>query len=114
MDTQVRTMEYHPTDGKDVPTAPIVISACGVLSPDDPCLQTSNPSGEDIWEDYAVDDESGADKDPNLALQIAEKIKELGVKYLKGGKAEDGTVIEAPKPDLALQKFQSWCFILPH
>ncbi|KAL4071718.1 peptidyl-prolyl cis-trans isomerase [Scleroderma citrinum] len=102
----VRTIENYPTDGTDVPTAPIIISACGVLSPDDPCLQTSITSGEDVWEDYAVDDESGADKDPNLALQISEKVKEIGIKYLKGTKADDGTVIESPQPGLALQKFQ--------
>lgn len=102
----VRAIENHPTDGKDVPTVPIVISASGVLSPDDLCLVNAGASDGDIWEDEAVDDETGADQDPKLARDIAEKIKQIGIGYFTGKKAGDGTIIEAPQPDLALQKFQ--------
>ncbi|KAI6002139.1 peptidyl-prolyl cis-trans isomerase [Pisolithus albus] len=103
----VRAIENHPTDGRDVPTAPIVISASGVLSPDDPAPEKADAADGDIWEDEALDDETGANQDPNLARDIAEKIKQIGVSYFTGKKAEDGTVIEEPQPDLALQKFQS-------
>lgn len=102
----VRAIENHPTDGRDVPTAPIVISASGVLSPDDPAPEKADAADGDIWEDEALDDETGANQDPNLARDIAEKIKQIGVSYFTGKKAEDGTVIEEPQPDLALQKFQ--------
>ncbi|KAI6041459.1 peptidyl-prolyl cis-trans isomerase [Pisolithus marmoratus] len=102
----VRAIENHPTDGKDVPTVPIVISASGVLSPDDPCLAEAGTSDGDIWEDDAEDDETGANQDPNLARSIAEKIKQIGVGYFTGKRAEDGTVTLKPQPDLALQKFR--------
>ncbi|KAI6165289.1 peptidyl-prolyl cis-trans isomerase [Pisolithus thermaeus] len=102
----VRAIENHPTDGRDVPTAAIVISASGTLSPDDPSLAKTDATDGDIWEDEALDDETGANQDPDLARRIAEKIKQIGVGYFTGKKAEDGAVIEKPQPDLALEKFQ--------
>ncbi|KIJ16423.1 hypothetical protein PAXINDRAFT_155115 [Paxillus involutus ATCC 200175] len=53
----VRKIENHPTTFGDVPTKPIVDTACGVLPPDDPSLNKSASSDGDNSEDYPEDDE---------------------------------------------------------
>ncbi|KAG7095843.1 Peptidyl-prolyl cis-trans isomerase cyp40 [Marasmius oreades] len=91
----VRQIENFPTSNGDVPTQPIIIEDCGVLSPDDPSL-TAEPAGAegDPYEDYPDDDDHDIAK-PEVALEIATKIREIGNQLFKEG-----------KPDLALSKYQ--------
>ncbi|KAF9255982.1 peptidyl-prolyl cis-trans isomerase [Marasmius fiardii PR-910] len=91
----VRQIENFPTSGGDTPAQPIIIDDCGVLSPDDPSL-TAEPTGTDgdPYEDYPDDDDHDIAK-PEVALEIATKIREIGNKLFKEG-----------KPDLALSKYQ--------
>jgi len=91
----VRQMEHYPTGSGDVPTSPIVIASCGVLSPDDPSLlESSTPADGDSYEDYP-DDEDKDVQNPEVALEIARAIREVGNKLFKEGKT-----------DLAFQKYQ--------
>jgi peptidyl-prolyl isomerase D len=83
----VRTIENFPTASGDVPTSPIIISACGVLSPDDPSLVASETTVGDDYEDYPEDDDSDV-QNPEVALDIARKIRELGNKLFKDGQIE--------------------------
>jgi len=94
----VRAIENYPTASGDVPTSPIVISACGVLSPDDPSLTTSEATAGDSYEDYPDDDDSDV-QNPEIALNIARTIREIGNKLFKDGQIE-----------LALQKYLSKLF----
>ncbi|KAJ7595017.1 peptidyl-prolyl cis-trans isomerase [Mycena floridula] len=80
----VRQMENYPTGSGDVPEAPIVISKCGVLSPDDPSLVEDAASGSDPYEDYP-DDEDRDTQNPEVALEIAKNIREVGNKLFKEG-----------------------------
>jgi len=80
----VRQIENYPTTSGDAPTAPIVIDACGQLTPDDPSL-TEPPA--DPYEDYPEDDERDVSSNPELALQIAQEIRESGNKLFKEGNA---------------------------
>ncbi|KAH7883030.1 cyclophilin-like domain-containing protein [Phlebopus sp. FC_14] len=89
----VRTIENYPTSSGDVPTAPIIIAACGLLAPDDPSLQESEASGGDIYEDFPEDDDRDV-QNPEVALKIAREIREIGNKLFKEGQTE-----------LALQKY---------
>jgi len=91
----VRQIENYPTGQGDLPTAPIVIEACGVLSPDDPSLsETAVSSDGDSYEDYPEDEDRDV-QNPEIALGIAKEIRELGNKLFKEGKTE-----------LALAKYQ--------
>jgi len=83
----VRAIENYPTASGDVPTSPIVISACGVLSPNDPSLAASEETVGDSYEDYPEDDDSDV-QNPEVALDIARKIRELGNKLFKEGQVE--------------------------
>jgi peptidyl-prolyl isomerase D len=83
----VRAIENFPTASGDVPTSPINISACGVLSPDDPSLVASETTVGDDYEDYPEDDDSDV-QNPEVALDIARKIRELGNKLFKDGQIE--------------------------
>lgn len=78
----VRQIENYPTTSGDAPTAPIVIDACGQLTPDDPSL--TEPLA-DPYEDYPEDDERDVSSNPELALQIAQEIRESGNKLFKEG-----------------------------
>lgn len=86
----VRAIENFPTSSGDVPTFPVTITDCGQLSPDDPSL--SIPAGgagaEDPYEDYPEDDDRDV-QDPQVALKIAQEVRELGNKLFKEGKAEE-------------------------
>ena len=92
---KVRQIENYPTANGDVPTSPIVISSCGVLSPDDPSLAEAAAVDGDPYEDYP-DDEDRDVQNPEIALDIAKTVREVGNKLFKEGKT-----------DLALQKYQS-------
>ncbi|OAX42248.1 hypothetical protein K503DRAFT_847938 [Rhizopogon vinicolor AM-OR11-026] len=83
----VRAIENYPTASGDVPTSPIAISACGVLSRDDPSLATSEATVGDSHEDYPDDDDSDV-QNPEVALDIARNIRELGNKLFKDGQVE--------------------------
>jgi peptidyl-prolyl isomerase D len=92
---KVRQIENYPTASGDAPTTPITISACGVLSPDDPSLTENAATDGDAYEDYP-DDEDRDVQNPEIALDIAKTVREVGNKLFKQGKI-----------DLALQKYQS-------
>jgi peptidyl-prolyl isomerase D len=99
----VRKMEYHPTTATDVPTKPIVIAACGVLSPDDPSLKESASLDGDNYEDYPQDDEH-ASNDHEYAYTAANTVKAIGNALLTG-KNEDGSKAGEPNPSAALEKY---------
>jgi peptidyl-prolyl isomerase D len=89
-------MEHYPTGSGDVPTAPIIISDCGVLPPDDPSLKEDPTANlEDPYEDYPTDEDRDTEN-PEVALEIAKAVRDLGNKLFKEGKA-----------DGALQKYES-------
>ncbi|KAF8909684.1 cyclophilin-like domain-containing protein [Gymnopilus junonius] len=91
----VRQIENYPTSSGDVPTSPIVIADCGELSPDDPSLkESSEAQSGDPYEDYPVDEDQDTEN-PEVALQIAKVVREVGNKLFKEGKVEE-----------ALQKYQ--------
>lgn len=93
----VRQIENHPTSSGDTPTSPIVIADCGVLSSDDLSLKEleSKANLEDPYEEYPEDEDSDTDN-PEVALDIAKAVREIGNKLFKEGKVEE-----------ALQKYQS-------
>ena len=91
----VRHIENNPTSSGDVPIQPVVITLCGVLLPDDPSLSEVQPNGGDIYEDYPADDDHNL-ADPELALKIAQEIRELG-----------NTLFKAKEIGQALDKYQS-------
>jgi peptidyl-prolyl isomerase D len=92
----VRQIEHYPTSSGDVPTSPIIIADCGVLSPDDPSLKADLKANlEDPYEDYPADEDRDTDN-PEIALEIAKAVREIGNKLFKEGKIEE-----------ALQKYQS-------
>ncbi|KIJ64695.1 hypothetical protein HYDPIDRAFT_175272 [Hydnomerulius pinastri MD-312] len=98
----VRKMENHPTTSGDVPTKPIEIAACGVLSPDDPSLIESQNSDGDNFEDYPEDDDRAEDHE--YAYNTANAVKSFGNALLTG-KKDDGTKAGEPNPQLALEKY---------
>ena len=92
----VRQIENFPTTAGDVPTAPILIADCGVLSPEELAQFSSQKSDKvDPYEDYPIDEDSDTEK-PEVALQIAKDVREYGNQLFKEGKTEE-----------ALQKYQS-------
>jgi peptidyl-prolyl isomerase D len=55
--------------------SPIVIAACGVLSPDDPSLTTKpTPADGDPYENFPDDDGNNV-QDPKVALSIAKETR---------------------------------------
>jgi peptidyl-prolyl isomerase D len=68
-----------------------------VLSPDDPSLLDTASADGDVYEDYP-DDEDRDVRNPEIALDIAKAVREIGNKLFKEGKI-----------DLALEKYQSKC-----
>lgn len=92
----VRQIEHYPTANGDVPTAPIIIADCGVLSPTDPSLQEDPRAGlEDPYEDFPEDEDRDTEK-PEVALEIAKAVRDVGNKLFKEGQTEG-----------ALQKYES-------
>jgi len=91
----VRQIENFPTAAGDVPTAPIVIADCGLLSPEELAhFDATRDDKVDPYEDYPVDEDKDTEN-PEVALQIAKDIREYGNQLFKQGKVED-----------ALQKYQ--------
>jgi len=91
----VRQLENYPTSSGDVPSTPITISDCGMLSLDDPSLQNDAAAqSEDPYEDYPVDEDKDTEN-PETALQIAQVVREVGNSLFKNG-----------QPEEALQKYQ--------
>ncbi|KAL0945835.1 hypothetical protein HGRIS_012118 [Hohenbuehelia grisea] len=83
----VRQIENFPTADGDRPTTPITITGCGELTPDDPSLKEANaPAGGDPYEDYPDDDDHEISK-PEVTLNIAKEVRELGNKLFKEGQA---------------------------
>jgi peptidyl-prolyl isomerase D len=80
----VRQIESLPTES-DKPLQDVMISASGVLSPDElaqeeEAKKAGQNSNEDIWEDWPADEE-GIDVDkPEECLVVADKLKEIGTK----------------------------------
>jgi len=96
----VRRIENHPTSSGDVPTAPCTIADCGQLKPSDLSLSEVTTSADgDPYEDYPEDQdplpEGSPQEKPEVSLQIAKTIREMGNKLFKEGKI-----------DLALAKYQ--------
>ncbi|KAJ4491923.1 peptidyl-prolyl cis-trans isomerase [Lentinula edodes] len=91
----VRQIEHFPTTSGDAPTSPIVIEDCGELSSDDPSLAALPVDADgDPYEDYPDDDDHEV-SNPQVALDIAKSIREVGNKLFKEGRT-----------DLALAKYQ--------
>ncbi|KAG9308329.1 peptidyl-prolyl cis-trans isomerase [Chiua virens] len=99
----VRRIEHHPTTSGEVPTKPIVIAACGVLSPDDPSLTDSASPDGDNYEDYPEDDPH-APEDYEYAFTAANAIKNIGNALLTG-KNDDGSKRGEPNTSGALDKY---------
>lgn len=82
----VRRIESLPTDN-DKPLEAVTIAAAGVLSPEQISKDEEErkkaqeaSGGEDIWEDYPVDEEGVDAEKPEEALSVAGKLKEIGTK----------------------------------
>jgi peptidyl-prolyl isomerase D len=86
--SSVRQIERHETSSGDVPTEPIVIAACGQLEPSDPSLQADAAGADgDPYEDFPDDEEvHDVQGKPEVALEAATKIREVGNKLFKEGK----------------------------
>ncbi|TCD64992.1 peptidyl-prolyl cis-trans isomerase cpr6 [Steccherinum ochraceum] len=96
----VRAIENTPTSSGDVPSLACTIVSCGQLDPSDPSLAVSAAgSNDDPYEDYPEDQDSVAEgnpsENPEVALKIAEAIREVGNKLFK-----------EQKPEEALKKYQ--------
>ena len=92
----VRQIENYPTTSGDVPTEPIIIADCGVLSPEELAQFRETKSDKvDPYEDYPMDEDSNTEN-PEVALKIAKDVREYGNQLFKEGKTEE-----------ALQKYQS-------
>jgi peptidyl-prolyl isomerase D len=89
----VRKIEESATDTRDTPLVPITISDCGVLAPGDSGEEGVNEDSSDPYEDYP--DLWDAEKKPELLLEIATKLKELGNEAFK-----------AQRYDRAIEKYQ--------
>jgi len=86
----VRKVEQTPTGSGDSPLSPCVITACGQLQPDDPSLTI--PEGAesgDGYEDFPEDETRVDISIPDVALQAAKDIREVGNKLWKEGKSEE-------------------------
>ncbi|KAG6819907.1 Peptidyl-prolyl cis-trans isomerase cyp40 [Arthromyces matolae] len=84
----VRQIENYPTSSGDAPTSPIVIADCGMLPPDDPSLAPAAVTDGDVYEDYP-DDEDRDVQNPEVALDVAKSIREIGNKLFKEKKIEE-------------------------
>ncbi len=57
----------------------MVISDCGVLSPDEP-IGAPNAVEGDIWEDWPEDEDKVSEEKPEEAKEVAGKLKELATR----------------------------------
>ncbi|KAF9045407.1 peptidyl-prolyl cis-trans isomerase [Panaeolus papilionaceus] len=86
----VRQIENYPTSSGDVPNAPVVIADCGILSPDDPSVTQDAVQADsaDPYEDYPIDEDRDTEN-PEVALQIAKVVREVGNRLYKEGKVDE-------------------------
>lgn len=89
----VRKIEESNVDTRDCPLVPVTISDCGVLKEGDSTDEGVTDDPNDPYEDYP--DLWDEEKTPELLLQIATKLKELGNEAFK-----------AQKFDRAVEKYQ--------
>src|SRR5271155_5522914 len=89
----VRKIEESATDTRDAPLVPITVSDCGVLAPGDNGEEGITDDPSDPYEDYP--DLWDEEKKPELLLEIATKLKELGNEAFK-----------AQNFDRAIEKYQ--------
>lgn len=68
-------------DTRDCPLIPVTISDCGVLAPGDKVEDGATDDPNDPYEDYP--DLLDEEKKPELLLEIATKLKELGNEAFK-------------------------------
>jgi peptidyl-prolyl isomerase D len=80
----IRKMEVSQTDTNDKPVIPIIISDCGMLAPGDTGEHGLTDDPQDPYEEFP--DLWDEDKTPELLLQIATKLKELGNEAFKAQK----------------------------
>ncbi|KAG6909316.1 Peptidyl-prolyl cis-trans isomerase cyp40 [Tephrocybe rancida] len=85
----VRQIENYPTSSGDVPTSPIVIADSGILSLDDPSLAEAAVTDGDAYEDYPDDEDRDVQQQPEIALEIAKAVREIGNKLFKEGKSDE-------------------------
>ena len=89
----VRKIEESSTDSRDSPLVPVTISDCGVLAPGDSGEEGVTEDPSDPYEDYP--DLWDEEKKPEVFLEIATKLKELGNEAFK-----------AQNFDRAIEKYQ--------
>jgi peptidyl-prolyl isomerase D len=83
----VRQIKDFPTALGDIPTAPIVIADCGVLSPKELAHYVGTKGDKvDPYKDYPVDEDRDTES-PEIALQIANEVRECGNQLFKMAKA---------------------------
>lgn len=89
----VRKIEESNVDTRDCPLVPVTISDCGVLSAGDSTDEGVTDDPSDPYEDYP--DLWDEEKTPEILLQIATKLKELG-----------NAAFKALNFDRAIEKYQ--------
>lgn len=79
-----------------------MIADCGLLALDDPSLKEERVGGgEDPYEDFPMDEDRDTEN-PQVALEIARVVRDVGNKLFKEGKTED-----------ALYKYESEFLLVP-
>jgi peptidyl-prolyl isomerase D len=80
-----------------VPAEPVVITKSGVMDATDPFFtQSAAPADGDKYEAFPEDDDNADVQKPEVALSIAQEIREIGNKLFKEGNVRE-----------ALNKYQS-------
>lgn len=77
----VRKIEDSQTDSRDAPVVPVIVSDCGALAPGESGIDAETEDPQDPYEDYP--DLWEEEKKPELLLEIATKLKELGNEAFK-------------------------------
>jgi len=77
----VRKIEDSQTDSRDAPVVPVIISDCGALAPGESGIDAETEDPQDPYEDYP--DLWEEEKKPDLLLEIATKLKDLGTEAFK-------------------------------
>jgi peptidyl-prolyl isomerase D len=82
----VRKIEEMPRDTRDTPLVPVIISDSGILAEGDDTNEGVTEDPSDPYEDYP--DLWDGEKTPEVLLEIATKLKELGNEAFKAQKFE--------------------------